>query len=223
MNTDGAWPLRLSGRKDDLAAHPAALREEQRIVAFLDLVGSTAIAERAGSLRFHALLSDVLARLSVAVAGFGGEVHRYVGDALIATWPLGKPDENARAIRCLLACQDALQSAASELMRRHGLVPEIRASIHCGPLVVGEIGGSKREVALVGDAMNTAARIEQACRTTGHGMLVSQTLLALTALPAEIVAVSIGSPLLRGKSQRLELFALSRRPLMYCCVLKRCA
>jgi adenylate cyclase len=217
MNTDGAWSW--LPYQDGICTAP---REEQRIVAFLDLVGSTAIAERIGSLKFHALLSDVLARLSLAVVEFGGEVYRYVGDALIATWPLGKPDENARALRCLLACRQALESAAGEFMRRHGHTPEIRASLHCGPLVAGEIGGSKREVALIGDAMNTAARIEQACRTTGQGMLVSQTLLALTALPADIVAVSIGSPVLRGKSERLELFTLKRTLPCYC-VLRACA
>ena len=71
-------------------------REEQRIVTFIDLVGSTGIAEKLGSVRFYSLLSDVFTRLSEVVAEFGGEVHRYVGDALIATWPLGSCRENAR-------------------------------------------------------------------------------------------------------------------------------
>jgi len=77
--------------------------------------------------------------------------------------------------------------------------------------VAGEIGGFKREIALVGDAMNTAARFEQACRTAGHGLLASKPLLDRTLMPAGIVATSIGSHLLRGKSERLELFALERR------------
>ncbi|MGH6923092.1 MAG: adenylate/guanylate cyclase domain-containing protein [Propylenella sp.] len=183
-------------------------REEQRIVTFIDLVDSTGIAERLGSVRFHALLADVLSRLSFVVAEFGGEVHRYVGDALIATWPLGRPQENARAIRCLFACREALEAAGSAMMRRHGLIPKFRASIHCGPLVAAEIGGARREIALVGDAMNTAARIEEACRATGHSVLVSQALLARSAMPAGIAATSVGSRVLRGKAERLELFAL---------------
>jgi adenylate cyclase len=76
--------------------------------------------------------------------------------------------------------------------------------------VAGEIGGFKREIALVGDAMNTAARLEQACRTTGHALLASKPLLDRTLMPAGIVATSIGSHLLRGKSEHLELFALER-------------
>jgi adenylate cyclase len=185
-------------------------REEQRIVLFLDLVGSTGIAEDIGNVRFHALLSETFTRLSRVVTDFGGEVHRYVGDALIATWPLGTPEDNARPIRCLFACQDALDAARSDLLRRHGHVPGFRASIHSGPLVAGEIGGFKREIALLGEAMNTAARLEQAARATGHALLASKPLLDRTLLPAGIVAISIGSHLLRGKSERLELFALER-------------
>jgi len=129
---------------------------------------------------------------------------------MIATWPLGTPAENARAIRCMFACRDALDAAASDLMDRHGHIPAFRAGVHSGPLVAGEIGGFKREIALVGDTMNTAARIEQACRTTGHPVLASKPLLDRTVKPANIVATSIGGHLLRGKSECLELFALER-------------
>ena len=187
--------------------HP---REEQRIVLFLDLVGSTAIAEAVGNVRFHALLSEMFTRLSRVVTDFGGEVHRYVGDALIATWPLGTPEENARPICGVFACRDTLEAARSDLLRRHGHIPGFRASLHSGPLVAGEIGGFKREIALLGDAMNTAARLEQTCRTTGHDLLASKPLLNRTAVPDGIVVTSIGSHVLRGKSERLELFALER-------------
>jgi adenylate cyclase len=144
------------------------------------------------------------------VTDFGGEVHRYVGDALIATWPLGTPEGNARQIRCLFACRDALEAARSDLLRRHGHIPGFRASVHCGPLVAGEIGGFKREIALLGDAMNTAARLEQACRMTGHALLASKPLLERTLLAPGIVVTSLGSHLLRGKSEHLEIFALER-------------
>jgi adenylate cyclase len=189
--------------------HP---REEQRIVLFLDLVGSTAIAEDIGNVRFHALLSDAFTRLSRVVTDSGGEVYRYVGDALIATWPLGAPEENARPIRCLFACRDVLEAARAALLREHEHFPEFRAGLHSGPLVAGEIGGFKREIVLVGDAMNTAARLEQACRTTGHPLLASKALLDRTMMPAGIVATSIGRHLLRGKAERLELFAIERGP-----------
>jgi adenylate cyclase len=187
--------------------HP---REEQRIVLFLDLVGSTSIAERIGNVRFHAMLSETFMRLSRVVTDCGGEVYRYVGDAMIATWPLGASVENAQAIRCMFACRDALDRAASHLLDRYGHIPAFRAGVHAGPLVAGEIGGFKREIALLGDTMNTAARIEQACRSTDHALLASKPLLERTMKPTDIVATSIGEHLLRGKSEYIELFALER-------------
>src|SRR5262249_24011423 len=63
-------------------------REEERIVVFLDLVGSTTMAERLGNVRFHALLSEVFTWLSRVVPDYGAEVYRYVGDAMIATCPV---------------------------------------------------------------------------------------------------------------------------------------
>lgn len=185
-------------------------REELRIVTFIDLIGSTGIAERLGSVRFYRFLSEVFTRLSGVVAGLGGEVHRFVGDTMIATWPIGACQQNGRAIRAVFACREALQQAGPEFKRRYGHVPTFRASLHCGPLVAGVMGALNGDVALVGDAMNTAARIEQECRATGHSVLISRSLFVRSAMPAGVVARSIGKSALRGKAERLELFALER-------------
>lgn len=58
--------------------------------------------------------------------------------------------------------------------------------------------------------MNTAARIEQTCRSTHHALLASKPLLDRTLKPPDIVATSIGDHLLRGKAEYIELFALER-------------
>jgi adenylate cyclase len=185
-------------------------REEERIILSLDLARSTGIAERIGNVRFHALLAETFTLLSRIVTDLGGEVHRYVGDALIATWRVGAPEENARSIQCLIACQDAMAAVRPDLLHRYGVAPDFRAGLHLGSLVVGEIGGFKREITYLGDAMNTAARIEQACRDTGHSLLVSKPLLDRAGLPPDLVANSIGAQILRGKAERLELFAIER-------------
>src|SRR5690606_21493022 len=117
---------------------------------------------------------------------------------------------NARAIRALFACRDALAMAGPHFMRRHGARPAFRASLHCGPLVAAEMRGVKGGIALVGDAMNTAARIEQACRAVGHPVLMSRALLMRAALPYDVVATSVGTRPLKGKAERVELFALER-------------
>ena len=157
------------------------------------------------------MLAETFTRLSRIVTDLGGEVHRYVGDALIATWRVGAPEENARSIQCLIACQDAMAAVRPDIRHRYGVAPDFRAGLHLGPVVVGEIGGFKREITYLGDAMNTAARIEQACRDTGQPLLVSKPLLGRAALPPDVAVSSIGAKLLRGKAERLELFAVTRR------------
>jgi len=72
------------------------------------------------------------------------------------------------------------------------------------------MGDVKREIVMLGDTMNTAARIEGACRSTGQAVLASAEALARTLLPAGLRAESIGSVDLRGKSTGMELFALAR-------------
>jgi adenylate cyclase len=119
-------------------------REEQRIVVVLDLIDSTGIAERIGNVQFHALLSDTFTLLARIVTDFGGEIHRHVGDALIATWPLAMPEENARPILFLFACRDMLDKAAPDLLSRHETITSFRAGIHAGPVVAGEVGGFRR-------------------------------------------------------------------------------
>jgi adenylate cyclase len=175
---------------------------------FLDLADSTRIAERLGNLRFHALLADVFARLSVIVTDWGGDVHRYAGDGLIATWPLGTPADNARAVGCLHQCAEALRRARHAMERSYGASPGFRAGIHCGALVIGEIGGFRREISYLGEAMNTAARLEQACRETGRMVVASKAFIDECELPERDRAVSLGRRALRGKAEPMELFAI---------------
>ena len=70
-------------------------KREQRIVMFLDMQGSTALAERMGELRVHDLITQFFFDIDEPIAEHGGEVHSYVGDAVVITWPLsGKPERN---------------------------------------------------------------------------------------------------------------------------------
>jgi adenylate cyclase len=92
--------------------------------------------------------------------------------------------------------------------------PQLRGALHLGPLVVGEMGDVKREIVLLGDTMNTTARIEEACRTTGCDTIASAALVrAAQPMPEDVRAESLGRFELRGKEGALELFALSRAPI----------
>jgi adenylate cyclase len=184
-------------------------RLETRAVLLIDMTGSTSIAERLGELRFLVLLNRFIADLSLAIAGEGGEIHKYVGDEVIATWRVDRAGAAQAAIRACFAARARIAAHAAGYRRDFGLVPEFRAALHCGPLVLGELGILKMEIALIGDTMNTAARIQQACRDTGHAVLASTALLDRVAeLPAGIVKRALGALQLRGKEAALDLCAL---------------
>lgn len=182
-------------------------RQEERIFLLIDMVDSTAIAEKIGDIAFHRLLNRFFSDLGRVMIDHRGAIHKYVGDEMIVTWAVGKAARGG-PIRAALAAAQRLRDDAAGYKARFGLVPRFRAALHCGSVVSGEMGDLKQEIVFLGDALNTAARIEQACRDTGEDLLVSAALLARVPLPAGIRAESLGPVQLRGKQEPVELFTL---------------
>jgi len=183
-------------------------RVEQRVFLIIDMKNSTAAAERLGEVDFHRLLNRLIGDLSGAIVAHKGEIHKYVGDELIATWPLAA---GLKPARCLLACFDAIARMAAlgpSYEREFGLRAEVRAALHCGPVVVGEMGSFKKEIALSGDTVNTTARLVDACRETGEPVIASAALLEQLVVPTGIAARALGPIRLHGKKSAVELFAL---------------
>jgi adenylate cyclase len=194
-------------------------RIEERALLFIDMRASTAIAERLGELRYLSLLNRFVGDVSFAVAEASGGIHKYVGDEVIATWRLA-PGANPPA--CVIAAFAALERIAAQgpaYQREFGVVPDFRAGLHCGPVAVGELGSLRKEIALIGDTMNTAARILEACRDTDNRVLASAALIErLTTLPPGVTRRRLGELPVRGKERRLELDVLetegpAERPL----------
>ncbi len=87
-------------------------RREQRIVMFLDIAGSTALGEQMGELRVHDLITRFFFDIDRPIADHDGEVHAYVGDQVIVTWPLSDhPERNARSLRSKAAGETLVASA----------------------------------------------------------------------------------------------------------------
>ena len=94
--------------------------------------------------------------------------------------------------------------------REFGAAAQVRASLHCGPVVVGEMGSVKKEIALLGDTLNTAARLVDVCRDSGESVIASADLLDRLVLPPGVAARSLGLIRLRGKEQAIGLCALAQ-------------
>jgi adenylate cyclase len=184
--------------------------EEERIFLFLDLVGSTTIAERIGHLRYHAFLHDFIEDLEEPVLEHGGDVYQYVGDEVVVTWPLADPRLNGRCLACHFAIVDAIELARSRYERAFGTVPSFRTGIHCGPVVAGEIGDQRKQIVFVGDVVNTASRAEAQAKAREKGLVVTGTLLARIDLPPGMEAWPLGVVRPKGKEQAMEFFEVVR-------------
>lgn len=185
-------------------------REETRIFLFIDLRGSTAVAEKLGNLEYHRLLRRFIADITPSVVRTGGEIHRYVGDQVIVTWTRRAGLMNAACVRSVFMMTDALEQARGRYLESFGMTPSFWAGLHIGEVVTGEIGAIKHEIVYLGDTMNETARIEQACQEFDRPFVASAEIVSALTLPDGIAAESLGAVPLRGVSEPLELYALAR-------------
>jgi class 3 adenylate cyclase/tetratricopeptide (TPR) repeat protein len=174
---------------------PTKIAREQRkvvTVLFCDLVGSTALGESTDPEALRARMRRYFEDLRATVERHGGVVEKFVGDAVMAVFgiPASHEDDALRAVR-----------AASEMraaIAEHGL--EARIGVNTGEVVVGGEG----ETLVTGDAVNVAARLEQAARA-GETLIGAETRL----LVRDAVMLEAVEPLaLKGKSKPIEAFRL---------------
>ena len=184
--------------------------EEDRIFLFLDLSGSTSIAERIGHLRYHSFLRDFIEDLEEPVLEHDGDVYQYVGDEVVLTWPMTDRRSNGRCVACHFAIVEAMDRSREGYEAKFGAVPTFRTGIHCGRVVAGEIGDQRKQVVFVGDVVNTAARMEAEARARGKNLVVSGTLLSQIELPPGLLARPLGAVKPKGKEVMVELFEIVR-------------
>lgn len=183
-------------------------REEERIFLFLDLVGSTELAERIGHLAFHRLLGDFVADVTEPILAARGEIHSYVGDGIIVSWKSPRGFRHGRCVRCLLDMCRTLETRAAAYEEAYGCVPAFRAALHVGPVIAGEMGVVKQAIVFLGDTVNTTARIEAACRELDATALVSEAVLDRLENRGDFGFEDVGPVTLRGKAAPLRLFRL---------------
>jgi adenylate cyclase len=185
-------------------------RAEERFFLFIDIVGSTPVAERLGPLAVHRYLDRVFQVASDPIDEWRGDVYQYVGDEIVITWALAEGRPQARPLGCLFAVEAALAQAAPEFEREFGALPRLRAALHAGEVVTGEIGGSRRAIVFHGDVMNTTSRLENATRELGHPFLVSEDALARMEGARAFALEDLGPRPLRGREAPVRVYAVGR-------------
>jgi adenylate cyclase len=184
-------------------------RIEERFFLFVDIVGSTPLAERIGPGAVYRFLGDVFRVASSPIDDHEGEVYQYVGDEIVITWTVADGRERARPLACFFAIQQALEAAAPEFQRDFGATPRLRAALHAGAVMAGEVGGTRRAIVFHGDVMNTTSRIEQATRDLGRPFLISEDARQRLAGVEAYALEDLGPQQLRGRASAVRVYAVT--------------
>jgi len=186
------------------ALAPHEVRKTVTIV-FCDLVAFTALGERLDPEALHEVKSSYFAAMQYEIARHGGKIEKYIGDALMAVFglPRAHEDDALRAVRAAFGMQAALTHLNEDLQRRYGVTLANRTGVNTGEVVANDDPSADQKLA-TGDAVNVAARLEQAAPTNQIYLGEITYRLVRDAVEAEPV-----EPLeLKGKAQRVPAFRL---------------
>ncbi len=181
------------------------------VIYFTDLRGSTELSKTLKREKYLECLDQFFDSVAGAVIDNGGEVLKFIGDAVLAIFVIDPPDEPKPE-----ACRHAL-AAAREALSRLAVVNAARrkngdavlnsgTGLHRGGLTYGNIGTVKRlDFTVIGPAVNEASRIEDLSKELGYPILLSQAFAASVSEPL----ISLGMFKLRGVVQENEIFTLA--------------
>jgi class 3 adenylate cyclase/tetratricopeptide (TPR) repeat protein len=142
------------------------MREDRRIVTalFADIVGSTSITERLDPEDASDVLGGAVTLMVEEIDALGGTVKDLAGDGVLALFgaPVAHEDDGERAVLCGLRIVEAIADYAGDVGERTGVEGfSVRVGIETGPAILGRVGGGSRiEYGAVGNALNTAARLQ---------------------------------------------------------------
>ncbi len=185
-------------------------KDENRIFMFVDLKGSTTMAEQLGHNIYSQLIQDCFYELSQVVPRYKAEIYQYVGDEAVLTWPLKEGMENLNFLRVYFAFEQRLERRRKYYLARFGVFPEFKAGVEMGSVTVAEVGEIKREIAYHGDVLNTASRIQACCNQYGKQLLVSDRLQHVLGGQQEFAVQHVGKLLLRGKKQEVDILSVEQ-------------
>lgn len=184
-------------------------RVENRVFMFIDLKGSTKIAEGLGHLRYSKFLQDCFKDLNV-VGQFEAEIYQYVGDEVVLTWHMSPTMDYSKCLEAYWAYEDQLKSRHDYYCQNYDVQPEFKAGMHLGEVTTAEVGDIKREIAHHGDTINVTARIQEKCNEFESSLLISEDFLDRIHVNGKFKAEFKAEEKLRGKEVHIKLYSLER-------------
>ena len=183
------------------------------VIWLCDLRGFTPLSERLPRDALILMLNDYFGAMCRAVEAEGGEVLKFIGDAMLAIFPLAESDDAAPSCRGALAAAARAAAAVAEINTARGDAgqPPIDYGIalHLGDVMYGNIGGERRlDFTVIGPAVNLIARIEALAGQLDRRLLLSADFASACPEPLEC----LGAFALKGLGQPQAIFVPSGQP-----------
>lgn len=178
--------------------------EGEVAILFCDIRGFTEMSEATSSEEVILFLNTYFSELSEIVSRYNGIINKFMGDAILAIYRTEHPS---------WAIDNAMLTALDIAQRVHqfklpdGTPPSAGIGIHFGKVVAGTIGSKHRyEYTFLGDAVNTASRLEGLSKRLKHPIIVSAEAFRLLSEPLKGELIDLGSHRVRGKSEEIHVY-----------------
>ena len=154
------------------------VRKEEIAVLFIDIIGFTKFAAGRDPYEVIEVLRGFHARMEAEVFHHHGTLDKYLGDGLMATFgtPVPTPLDAVNGLSCARSMADIIDRWNLERRRAGEQEIHVGIGVHYGPVVLGDIGANRLEFAVIGDAVNLAAKLESKTREMGVRIVVSDAL-----------------------------------------------
>jgi adenylate cyclase len=185
-------------------------REEERVFMFIDMKASTTIAEKLFHKKFSYLVQDVFNKMAV-FDNFGGEIYQYLGDGAIISWSVKSGILDCNYLKAYYTFRKIITKNEKYFERKYGLIPEFKAGVHVGHVMVLQVGQTRRDISYNGDTINTAARIEGMCKEYKQDLLISEDLYERTKDKVVYSFKEVDRIKLKGKRKTTGIYMVKEK------------
>lgn len=185
---------------------------ETRIFLFMDLLSSTAYAEKLGHQSYSCFIKEIYSEFDEYILATKGSLYQFVGDQVVVVWNLEDGLKDNNAARFFYLVEAALKKKEKYFIEKYGITPTFKAGLHYGEVAITEVGNIlKREIAYHGDAVNTTARICSLASEVNERILISEDFIKRTQvnLPG-VNAKFYGLYNLKGKKNGVNIYKLCK-------------
>jgi adenylate cyclase len=183
------------------------------VILYCDIRNFTALSEKADASDVVSMLNYYYGQWHETIKKFHGTINKFIGDALLSFFD-SKTSLSENAVFAVQAACTMLkqQKRMNQELAAKGLptIEKIGIGIHCGEVILGDIGGERKDYTLIGDTVNTAARLESLCKTSNTSLIISDACYILLNEELKKQFSTISTITLRGKEDPLKLYGLNQ-------------